>query len=63
MVVEPVLEAWNKPAPDFPNYDAGTWGPHAAIALVEGDVQEQVAVTVLDRRHPSRLQPAIRELM
>ncbi|MFW5923771.1 MAG: glucose-6-phosphate dehydrogenase [Planctomycetota bacterium] len=26
--VEPILQHWqNKPCPDFPNYDPGTWGP------------------------------------
>jgi glucose-6-phosphate 1-dehydrogenase len=25
------------PAPDFPNYQAGGWGPEAAEALVERD--------------------------
>ena len=29
-LVTPILEAWKKPAPDFPNYAAGTWGPAAS---------------------------------
>ncbi len=34
----PVLEAWAaNPAPDFPNYPAGTWGPEAAERLVARD--------------------------
>ena len=34
-VVTPILEAWaDQPAPDFPNYDAGTWGPTAAEVLL-----------------------------
>ena len=34
--VDPVLAAWlDEPAPDFPNYDAGTWGPPAADRLME----------------------------
>jgi len=34
-VVDPVIEAWeSRPAPDFPNYAAGTWGPPAADALL-----------------------------
>ncbi len=34
----PVLEVWqNNPAPDFPNYAAGSWGPEAAEALVARD--------------------------
>lgn len=34
-IVTPILEAWSKPAPDFPNYEAGSWGPQAAFALIE----------------------------
>lgn len=34
----PILDAWAaNPAPDFPNYPAGTWGPEAAERLVAGD--------------------------
>jgi len=34
----PVLDAWtDNPAPDFPNYPAGTWGPEAAERLVARD--------------------------
>lgn len=36
-IVTPILEAWKKPAPDFPNYEAGTWGPQAAFELIERD--------------------------
>jgi len=36
-IVTPILEAWKKPAPDFPNYEAGSWGPQAAFALIERD--------------------------
>jgi glucose-6-phosphate 1-dehydrogenase len=39
-IVTPILEAWEKPAPDFPNYDAGSWGPQAAFELIEGDDRE-----------------------
>jgi len=34
-IVTPVLEAWKKPALDFPNYEAGSWGPPAALELIE----------------------------
>jgi glucose-6-phosphate 1-dehydrogenase len=35
-VVQPFLNAWGAgPAPDFPNYPAGSWGPKAAAALLE----------------------------
>ncbi len=34
----PILEAWAKGANvNFPNYDAGTWGPEAADALIARD--------------------------
>ncbi len=30
-IVDPIIESWaTMPAPDFPNYEAGTWGPEAA---------------------------------
>ena len=37
-LVTPVLDAWrDNPPPDHPNYDAGTWGPEAAVALLARD--------------------------
>src|SRR5262245_4009332 len=33
-IVMPILNAWKKPAPDFPNYEAGGWGPKAAFELI-----------------------------
>ena len=37
-IVTPIIEAWaDEPSPEFPNYDAGTWGPAAADALIEQD--------------------------
>ena len=37
-VLTPVLEAWGTgPAPKFPNYEAGTWGPAEADAFIERD--------------------------
>ena len=34
-IVDPILDTWaSSPAPDFPNYDAGTWGPEAADDLL-----------------------------
>jgi glucose-6-phosphate 1-dehydrogenase len=34
-ICNPVLDVWGAlPARDFPNYDAGTWGPEAAERLV-----------------------------
>ena len=34
----PIIDAWlDMPAPEFPNYAAGTWGPEAADHLIERD--------------------------
>jgi glucose-6-phosphate 1-dehydrogenase len=36
-IVTPILDDWKKAATDFPNYEAGTWGPKAAFDLIERD--------------------------
>jgi glucose-6-phosphate 1-dehydrogenase len=37
-IVDPIVESWAaSPAPDFPNYDAGTWGPAASDELLARD--------------------------
>jgi glucose-6-phosphate 1-dehydrogenase len=36
-IVMPILEAWQSAKPDFPNYEAGTWGPEEGDALIEKD--------------------------
>ncbi len=37
-IVQPILDVWGDERPeDFPNYDAGTWGPEAADKLIEKD--------------------------
>jgi len=37
-VVTPIIEAWGSETPaDFPNYEPGSWGPQAAIDLIEKD--------------------------
>ena len=37
-LVDPLIDAWaNGPVPDFPNYDAGTWGPPEADELMARD--------------------------
>jgi glucose-6-phosphate 1-dehydrogenase len=36
-IVSPIIEAWQQPATDFPNYEAGSWGPQAAFELIERD--------------------------
>jgi glucose-6-phosphate 1-dehydrogenase len=34
-LVTPILDGWKKPAPDFPNYASGSWGPAAADELMD----------------------------
>ena len=35
-VVTPIIDTWKKqPAPKFPNYEPGSWGPKAAIDLIK----------------------------
>ena len=37
-IVDPIIErVGRRPAADFPNYDAGTWGPAAADELLARD--------------------------
>jgi glucose-6-phosphate 1-dehydrogenase len=37
-IVDPIIDSWaSGSAPSFPNYDAGTWGPPEADALIERD--------------------------
>jgi glucose-6-phosphate 1-dehydrogenase len=37
-IVDPIIDAWaDEPAPTFPNYEAGTWGPEAAEDLPARD--------------------------
>jgi len=37
-IATPILDVWKSlPPRDFPNYAAGSWGPHSADALLEQD--------------------------
>ena len=37
-IVEPILDAWAETKPsDFPNYQAGSWGPAASDELLQRD--------------------------
>jgi glucose-6-phosphate 1-dehydrogenase len=36
-LVMPIINAWQKPATNFPNYEAGTWGPKEADEFIERD--------------------------
>ena len=43
----PVLEVWSdNPAPDFPNYVAGSWGPESAEALIARDGKSWLTPTL-----------------
>jgi len=47
-LLQPILEAWDEnPAPDFPNYSAGTWGPEAAEALIARDGRNWMTPTLI----------------
>jgi glucose-6-phosphate 1-dehydrogenase len=39
-IVMPVLDAWRNSTPDFPNYEAGSWGPAAADEFLEREGRE-----------------------
>ena len=37
-IVDPIIDLWaTSPAPDLPNYEAGTWGPSDAEEMIERD--------------------------
>jgi glucose-6-phosphate 1-dehydrogenase len=37
-IVNPIIDAWaDAPAPDFPNYAAGSWGPATSDEMLERD--------------------------
>jgi glucose-6-phosphate 1-dehydrogenase len=43
-IAMPILELWeSQPPRDFPNYAAGTWGPKAALELLERDQRRWIA--------------------
>lgn len=39
-LITPILETWANKKAEFPNYEAGSWGPKAADALIEADGRE-----------------------
>ena len=39
-LVDAIVAAWQRDRPSFPNYVAGTWGPHAAEELARRDGRE-----------------------
>jgi glucose-6-phosphate 1-dehydrogenase len=52
-IAQPVLDYWKStPAPEFPNYARGTWGPKAASELIKRDGRHWIEVVtpeVLER--------------
>ena len=66
-VVQPILDGWAElPAPDFPNYQAGSWGPEGADTLLARDARHWIppmtpaeAEPVLPHADESR-SPAVR---
>jgi len=56
-IVAPVLEAWDaiRP-PDFPNYQAGSWGPEAAEVLIAQDGRSWNAPAIMETKEDTRLQ-------
>ena len=43
----PMLQVWEEnPAPDFPNYSAGSWGPQSAETLIAGDGKSWLTPTL-----------------
>src|SRR5579864_554022 len=43
-IAQPMLDAWKSEPADFPNYDAGSWGPKAAFDLIERDGRKWVEI-------------------
>jgi glucose-6-phosphate 1-dehydrogenase len=51
-LLQPILEVWEEnPAPDFPNYAAGTWGPEDAEALIARDGRNWMTPTLITTTH------------
>ena len=47
-ILMPILEVWGtSPPSDFPNYDAGTWGPESAEVLIAQDGRSWLRPSVL----------------
>jgi glucose-6-phosphate 1-dehydrogenase len=54
-VVEPIQKAWSESsAPEFPNYDSGSWGPAEADELLRRDGREWEKTRDVHRRHEER---------
>lgn len=64
-VIQPVLNVWAEQRPaDFPNYQAGTWGPEQAEVLIAKDGRTWMPPTILQCQEASatcRVQPVREE--
>ncbi|MGJ8642559.1 MAG: glucose-6-phosphate dehydrogenase [Luteolibacter sp.] len=48
-IAQPIMDHWkDTPAPDFPNYNRGTWGPIAAAELLKRDGRQWYEVVTPD---------------
>ncbi len=44
-IAQPILDFWqSEPAPEFPNYPAGSWGPPSASDLIERDGRRWIEI-------------------
>jgi len=51
--VMPILQGWEAVSPDdFPNYQAGTWGPEEAVVLIAQDGRSWVQPSAIPLHHP-----------
>jgi glucose-6-phosphate 1-dehydrogenase len=58
-VVSPILEGWQDITPsDFPNYQAGSWGPAAADVLIAQDGRSWLLPTILEDKNLHPQDPA-----
>ena len=54
-LLQPILEVWEEnPAPDFPNYSAGSWGPESAEALIARDGRNWMTPTLVAATEASK---------
>jgi glucose-6-phosphate 1-dehydrogenase len=48
-IIDPILDVWGSVRPiDFPNYQAGTWGPEAAEVLIAQDGRSWLQPTAME---------------
>lgn len=53
-LIEPILDCWHaNPSVNFPNYDAGTFGPEGAETLIAKDGNQWITMPLSKRSHPN----------